>query len=312
MKIGFVPKIYDESPGVARRYVSIRDLVQQAEAEGFDSIWIYDHLLMRSEGKPTEGLWESWTILTALAEATRKVELGTIVLCTQFRNPALLAKMAATFDEVSGGRLTLGLGAGSHEPEFKAFGYPFDHRVGRFEEALKIIGPLLRDGRVDFTGKYYQAIDCEIAPRGPRPKGPPILVAGAGARMLRLTAQHADLWNTAWLGKPEPLVARKAAIDQACVADGRDPATLGLTVGIIVSFAGPGDPPSTRDVVTGSTEEVAATLAQYDRLGVNHLLVIVDPETPAILTKLAGAVRLYRSNRRSQGPTLPMSGRSAG
>ena len=131
MQVGFVPKIYNDSPGVARRYVFIRDLVQQAEAEGFDSIWIYDHLLMRFPDQPTEGPWESWTILTALAEATRKVELGTIVLCTQFRNPALLAKMAATFDEVSTGRLILGLGAGWHEPEFKAFGYPFDHRRQR-------------------------------------------------------------------------------------------------------------------------------------------------------------------------------------
>ena len=222
MKIGFVPKIYNDSPGVARRYVLIRDLVQQAEAEGFDSIWIYDHLLMRFPDQPTEGPWESWTILTALAEATQKVELGTIVLCTQFRNPALLAKMAATFDEVSNGRLILGLGAGWHEPEFKAFGYPFDHRVGRFEEALKIIGPLLREGHVDFTGKYYQAPDCEILPRGPRPKGPPILIAGKGARMLRLTARHADLWNTAWLRKPEPLVARKAAIDPATIIRGLD------------------------------------------------------------------------------------------
>jgi probable F420-dependent oxidoreductase len=299
MKIGFVPKIYNENPGVARRYGLIRDLVQQAEAEGFDSIWTYDHMLMRLPDQPTEGPWESWTILTALAEATRKVELGTIVLCTQFRNPALLAKMAVTLDEVSDGRLTLGLGAGAHEPEFRAFGYPFDHRVGRFEEALKIIGPLLRESRVDFTGKYYQALDCEIVPRGPRPKGPPILVAGAGPRMLRLTAQHADLWNTAWLGKPEPLVARKETIDQACLAVGRDPATLELTVGIFVSFPDLGDPLSpTRDVVTGSTEEVAATLAEYDRLGVSHLLVILSPDTPAALTKLADAMRLYRSNRR--------------
>src|SRR4030081_3296985 len=107
-------------------------------------------------------------MLSALAEATQKVQVGTLVLCTPFRNPAVLAKMAVTLDEVSGGRLTLGLGAGWHQPEFDAFGIPFDHRAGRFDEALQIICPLLRTGQVDFAGTYYTARDCEITPRGPR------------------------------------------------------------------------------------------------------------------------------------------------
>ena len=143
-----------------------------------------DHLLFRQSptdnaiqvempaGK-TRGAWEAWTVLCALAAATSRIELGPFVACNSFRNPALLAKMAVTLDEVSDGRLVLGIGAGWHEPEYHAFGYPYDHRVGRFEEALQIIAPLLREGRVDFEGRYYQARDCEIAPRGPRPAGPP-------------------------------------------------------------------------------------------------------------------------------------------
>ena len=112
-------------------------------------------------------------MLAALAEATRRVEIGTLVVCNSFRNPAILAKMAATLDEVSHGRLILGVGAGWNEPEYQAFGVPFDHRVDRFEEALQIIKPLLREGHVDFSGRYYQAPNCDNVPRGRDWKGRP-------------------------------------------------------------------------------------------------------------------------------------------
>ena len=127
---------------------------------------------------------------------TSRIELGPFVACNSFRNPALLAKMAVTLDEVSDGRLVLGIGAGWHEPEYHAFGYPYDDRVGRFEEALQIIAPLLREGRVDFEGRYCQARDCEIAPRGPRPAGPPILIGAQRPRMMRLAARFADIYDT--------------------------------------------------------------------------------------------------------------------
>lgn len=132
-------------------------------------------------------------MLSALAEATERVEIGTLVLCSAFRHPAILAKMATTLDEVSHGRLILGVGARWSEPEYQAFGLPFDHRVGRFEEALQMLKPLLREGQVDFAGTYYQARNCEIAPRGPRREGPPLMVGSEGPRMLKLTAQYADL-----------------------------------------------------------------------------------------------------------------------
>src|SRR5215472_3842700 len=187
MKIGIVLPMGDEPPiqPLPLTYLDIRTLAVQAEEAGFDSIWLYDHLLIRFPDQPTTGLWECWTLLAALAEATKRVELGTLVLCTAFRNPAVLAKMAATLDAVSDGRFILGIGAGWHKPEFDAFGIPFDHKGARFEEALHIITQLLRKGYVDFQGKYYSAPDCALLPRGPRPEGPPILVGSFKPRLLR-------------------------------------------------------------------------------------------------------------------------------
>ena len=150
------------------------DIAMLAEDVGFDSIWLDDHLLyhMRGAAEPN-GNWESWSMLSALAACTKTVELGNLVLGMGFRNPALLAKMADTVDEISGGRLILGVGTGYHEVEYRAFGYPFDHRYSRFEEAIQIVSALLKTSEVDFDGTYYQARDCELKPRGPRPEGPP-------------------------------------------------------------------------------------------------------------------------------------------
>jgi alkanesulfonate monooxygenase SsuD/methylene tetrahydromethanopterin reductase-like flavin-dependent oxidoreductase (luciferase family) len=184
-------------------WTALREVAELGEAVGFDTLMAPDHLLFRRsppgnvpavdmpEGK-SRGIWEAWSVLSSVAAITRGVQLGPLVACTGFRNPALLAKMAETLDEISGGRLLLGLGAGWHQPEFEAFGYPFDHRVGRFEEALRIIVPLLREGQVDFEGQYYRARDCEIRPRGPRPSGVPIFIGAQGPRMMRLCARYAD------------------------------------------------------------------------------------------------------------------------
>ena len=139
MKIGIILRWRRMDRAARHHETSLKAAARQSETLGFDSVWVYDHLLHRFEGHPTVGFWEAWTMLTALAAVTERVELGTTVLAAGFRNPALLAKMADTLDEVSGGRLILGLGAGWHEPEFDAFGFPFDHRVSRLEEALQII-----------------------------------------------------------------------------------------------------------------------------------------------------------------------------
>jgi alkanesulfonate monooxygenase SsuD/methylene tetrahydromethanopterin reductase-like flavin-dependent oxidoreductase (luciferase family) len=196
MKIGLMlPLAEDETGGFA----DLRAMALAAEEGGLDSVWGADHLIFR-EGDDTTGIHESWTVLTAVAAVTSRVEIGPLVLALPFRNPALTAKMAAELDEVSGGRLILGLGCGWHRPEFDAFGYPFDHRVGRFAEGLEIVVPLLTGETVSFDGRYHQATDAELRPRPIRAGGPPILIAGKRPRMLSLVARYADRWNAAWYG----------------------------------------------------------------------------------------------------------------
>jgi hypothetical protein len=177
LKIGmYVPFSERQMDGETPRWADILAMARRAEAVGFDSLWVPDHLIQYYEGVAPRGGWECWTLVSALAAATSRVELGTIVTATSFRNPALLAKIVDTVEEISGGRVILGLGTGYHEPEYRAFGYPYDHPFSRFEEALTILHGLLRHGQIDFAGTYYQARECELRPRGPRPNGPPILI----------------------------------------------------------------------------------------------------------------------------------------
>jgi alkanesulfonate monooxygenase SsuD/methylene tetrahydromethanopterin reductase-like flavin-dependent oxidoreductase (luciferase family) len=227
----------------------------------------------------TRDVWECFTLLSALAASTERVTLGPQVACTSFRNPGLLAKIALTLDEISGGRLILGLGAGWHRPEYDAFGYPYDHRVSRFEEALQIIVPLLREGRVDFQGRYYEARDCELHLRGPRPQGPPIWIGASRPRMLRLVAQYADAYNTAWYGNPRDVAGPFARLESACREVGRDPTTIGRTAGAYVALSLPGSEPSgpPEQTVSGTPEEVAERLRLFDVMGVEHLTVVLDP-----------------------------------
>jgi len=279
-----------------RPYDAIRTEAQEAESNGFDSIWLADHLLYRKPGEATRGIWECWTMLAALAEATQRVEIGTLVLANSFRNPAILAKMATAADEVSHGRLILGIGAGWNEPEYQAFGLPFDHRVDRFEEALQILKPLLREGHVDFAGRYYQARNCDDVPRGPRSKGPPLMVGAEGPRMLRLAAQYADLWNTGYTGKPETMAEPLRKIEAACLEVGRDPATLGVTalVGLWFPDLQPKKPAFFDNPLTGTAQEMATAMRGYAELGVQQIMFQCEPYVPEALQRLTEALKLYR------------------
>jgi len=297
MKIGLLLfTANDRYDNRARSYDSIKAIAQRAETDGFDSIWLADHLLYHKPGEPIRGIWECWTLLSALAEATRRVEIGTLVLCNSFRNPAILAKMAITADEVSHGRIILGVGAGWNEPEYKAFGLPFDHRVGRFEEALQILKPLLRDGQVDFSGSYYQAPDCHIVPLGPRPGGPPLLVGAEGPRMLKLAALYGDLWNTGYMGRPETMKERLAMIRTACQEVGRDPATIGITAFIGLWFPDllANQPSFFPSPLTGTAKEIASAMKGYEELGIQHIMFQLEPYTPETRRRLTEALQLYR------------------
>jgi probable F420-dependent oxidoreductase len=263
--------------GKTPTFHEMRELALTAERVGVDALWLCDHLIYRFPGQEEQGIWEVFTVLSALAAATTRITLGTIVACTSFRPPALVAKMVDTIDEISGGRLILGLGAGWHQPEYEAFGYPFDHLASRFEEAIQIIIPLLRNGQVDFQGQYYQVHNCVLRPRGPSRSGPPILIAGGRPRMLRLTAQYADAWNTAWHVDATIVKERYEEFKKACVVMGRDPATLQLTVGTEVRLLSAGEKTDGGKAISGSPEEIAHQLQRFAKEGVSHLIVVLDP-----------------------------------
>jgi alkanesulfonate monooxygenase SsuD/methylene tetrahydromethanopterin reductase-like flavin-dependent oxidoreductase (luciferase family) len=297
MKVGVIlPLSATEEDGGSPSYADIRKLALAVEDSALDSAWVYDHLIYRFPEKPVSGVQESWTILTGLAEATNRIDLGCLVFCVPFRNPAVLAKMAVTLDDVSGGRLILGLGAGWHQPEFDAFGIPFSNLVDRFEEALKIIVPLVKTGEVDFTGKYYSAPNCEMLPR-PKEGGIPVLVASFKPRMLKLTAEYADAWNTAWLGHADAMTDRRAALDTALVETGRDPQSLDVTVGLNVSLpelGGGSEDIDPQKVIAGSVEEVAAGLRAYLDAGAAHLICMLDPLNEESIAKLSEAWKLVK------------------
>lgn len=298
MKIGLTLPQAVADDGVAPRYREIRQVALQAEADGFDSVWVSDHLLFQWEDRQPEGIWEGMTLLAALAEATERVELGALVVCTAFRNPALLAKMASALDEVSDGRFILGVGAGWHKPEFDAFGYPFDHLASRFEEAMAIILPLLREGKVDFTGVYERAPNCINEPRGPRTAGPSVLMGTQGPRLIRLAAREADAWNACWLGRAAELPDKLAPFHEALADVGRDPADIELTVGQLVTFSEVAEGVEFR----GGTErftfrdpaDLAAEWARFDGMGVAHLIIWFMPETDRTTQLLADALQIYR------------------
>jgi probable F420-dependent oxidoreductase len=262
-----LPYVEGSMAGGTPRWADIRVMATTAEALGFDAVWISDHVGFGDPNGEWHGAWESWTLLSALAVATRRVRLGTYVSAAPFRNPALLAKMAETLDEVSGGRVILGLGAGWNEPEFRAFGFPFERRFDRFEDGLRIITSMLRTGRADHDGRLESARGARNQPRGPRPSGLPVMVGAAGPRMLRLTAELADEWN-AGMCSPEDLVPMLAAVDAACAAAGRDPRTLSRSAETLVDTGAGFDPVA-----------VAAHLRRYADLGIAHVQVQLRPNS---------------------------------
>jgi alkanesulfonate monooxygenase SsuD/methylene tetrahydromethanopterin reductase-like flavin-dependent oxidoreductase (luciferase family) len=293
MRIGVVvPMSVSDGPGQMPTWPQVCVFGQHAEAIGLHSVWVCDHLLSGPSDDRTEAIHEGWTILAALAASTRRVELGQLVMCTSFRHPGLLAKMATTADAVSGGRLILGLGAGWYDPEYQAFGYPTDHRVGRFGEAIGIIAPLLRGERVTMVGSYHQVRDAVLLP--PPDRAIPILVAATGRRMLRLTARYADAWNTAWFGLPGDLLHRRLAdLDAALAAEGRDPATLRRTVGMEVQDPDATDPgEDLGEAFGGSVDELARAIDAYQQLGFDDLIVQLAPKTTRSLDRLAEALQL--------------------
>ncbi len=275
------------------RWKDLAQMARVAEDIGLDSVWVGDHYLYRHPDG-TRGPWEAWTQLAAIAAVTSRVEIGPLVASTSFHEPGVLAKMAMTVEEISGGRLILGLGAGWNEAEYRAFGFPFDHRVSRFEEAFTVIRTLLREGAIDFEGQYYTLRDCELLPRGPRPEGPPLLIGSSGPRMLRITMPHVEQWNAwYWWFKNDPAQVPELheTVDAACAEVGRDPGTVERTVAAYVELPGSeGLRVFDRDTappISGTPEEIARSLRAFADVGVSHVQLVIDPVTPAGVESLA-------------------------
>ena len=275
-------------------------MARAAEEVGFDTLWLGDHLLYRYDDGSARGPWEVWTMLSALAASTSRVRLGPLVASTAFHAPAMLAKLATTVDEVSGGRLILGLGAGWDDTEFRAFGFPFDHRISRFEEAFTIVRTLLGEGRIDFDGRFFQARDCELLPRPSQPGGPPLMVGSVGPRMLEITLPHVAAWNV-WYRQskntPEGLEPILRQVDEACRSVGRDPAKLEKTSAVFVRLpAGTGRLTKYDETevapLEGSSREISDGIRAYADLGLAEVQLVVDPITIESIENLAPVLHL--------------------
>lgn len=296
MKIGI------QLPEVERpvTWAEMREVALAAENSGFDSIWVGDHLLYRDE-IGSSGPWEAWSALAALGETTAMVELGPLVAATSFHNPAMIAKKAATIDEISGGRLILGLGAGWNRVEYDAYGFPYDHRVARFEEAFTIIRTLIRKGAIDFDGEFFQLEGMQLLP--PARPDMKLMVGSNGPRMLRITAPHVDMWNTwhTWFGnRADGLAPLVAELEMACAETGRDPTEIEKTAAVYVRLSrGSGRRPGSEDrpvvaPISGSHQEMAESLAAFARVGIDHIQVVLDPIDAAGVEELAEVVALIR------------------
>ncbi len=287
LKVGIqLPEVEWEVP-----FPELIRMAQAAERIGFDSLWLGDHLLYDLPAGP-RGPWEVWTSLAAIAATTERIVIGPLVASTSFHAPQMLAKQAATVDAISCGRLILGLGAGWNEREYRAFGFPYDNRVSRFEEAFTIIRTLLHDGEIDFHGRYYDADHCVLHPRPDRQL--PLMVGSTSPRMLSITLPHVQSWNIWWsiYGNTAAGFERtKAEVDTALAAAGRN-GQVEATCAVYVQIgAGAGrlmgHDNDAVEPLRGSPSELADQLREFAAAGASHVQLVVDPITRDSIESLA-------------------------
>jgi alkanesulfonate monooxygenase SsuD/methylene tetrahydromethanopterin reductase-like flavin-dependent oxidoreductase (luciferase family) len=265
-------------------------MARAAEEVGFDSIWVGDHQLYRGDGRPERGPWEAWSLLGGLAAVTSRVRLGPLVACTAFSPPAVLAKRAATVHEISGGRLVLGLGAGWNEPDFRAFGVPFDHRVSRFEESFEVIRRLVAGERVTFHGRFVDVEDCVLLPPV---TGPGLMIGSNSPRMLSIALPHVAWWNTwfSWYrNTAEGFAALNATIDQACLAAGREPGEVRRSACALVALDPDGGERYREDVEPIAGRDVARAIDELVDAGADEVILVVEPITEASIRQLGEAL----------------------
>ena len=276
-------------------------MARTAEAVGFDSLWLGDHLLYELD-VDDRGPWEVWTSLAAIAASTSTIQIGPLVASTSFHAPAMLAKQATTVDAASQGRLILGLGAGWNQREYDAFGFPFDHRVSRFAEAFTIIRTLLREGSIDFHGEYYDVANCLLHPRSSQ-TGPPLMVGSIGDRMLDITLPHVDSWNMWWSqygNTAEGFRREKERVDSLIEAHGRTGEVEATTAVLVQLDDGVGrvmgdyDDFDTVRPLTGTPDELADQLREFEAAGAAHVQLVVDPITRQSIEWLGDVLTAFR------------------
>ena len=267
-------------------------LARAAEESGFDSIHVGDHLLYRNDGRSERGPWEAWTLLSALAAATERVRLGPLVACTAFHPPGLIAKMAATIDEVSGGRFELGLGAGWQEEEFAAFGLPYDRRVSRFEEAFAIVRGLLAGERVTVDGRYWQARDAVLLP--PPARRTPLMIGSNGPRVLGIALPHVDAWNTWYTdfgNTAEGFAELNERISAAARDAGRPPEEVERSACVLVVLDHASDErPLEVPPLDGPPDRIAERLRELADAGADEAILVVSPITERSIRSLGEVV----------------------
>ncbi len=275
--------LYPDTP----QWADMLAMSKAAADAGFEVLWFDDHFSFTSE-TDLRGAWDAWTLMAGIAAVVPDIHLGPMVACTAYRNPGVIAKMTEMIEDISGGRFILGLGAGWHKPEYEQFGLRFEPRVSMFEEALEIIHDLVRTGKSDLQGTYYQANNAVNLPRGPRPEGPPILIGSTGDRMLKSLVRYADAWNSgSSLDNIDELKAKMAKVDAACADAGRDPKTVVRTIGLTIAGEGYKKEAS---ALSGSVDEIVSGLKTFEDLGIDHIMVRVDPSSPENITALAPVV----------------------
>jgi alkanesulfonate monooxygenase SsuD/methylene tetrahydromethanopterin reductase-like flavin-dependent oxidoreductase (luciferase family) len=302
MKIGIqLPEVEWEVP-----FPELIKMAQEAEAVGFDSVWYGDHLIY-DLAVGARGPWEAWTTLAAIAQATTTIELGPLVASTSFHAPTMLAKQAATVDAISQGRLIVGLGAGWNQREYDAFGFAYDKRVSRFEEAFTIIRTLLADGEIDYHGTFHDAEQCVLHPRSPRPGGPPLMVGSIGDRMLDITLPHVDSWNMWWSqygNTAAGFAHEKSRVDQLIQAAGRSINDVEATAAVHIRLADGkgrlmGDYVGDADIkpLTGSPDELGSQLQEFESAGAAHIQLCVDPITRDSINWLGNVLSAFHRTR---------------
>jgi probable F420-dependent oxidoreductase len=280
-------KVGVQLPEVERdvRRAELVAMARAAEECGFDSIWVGDHLLYR---RPDRGPWDCWTTLAWLAGITERVELGPLVACTAFHPPGVLARQAAAVDELSGGRLVLGLGAGWNEVEFRAFGLPFDHHVSRFEEAFEIVRRLVSGERVTFAGRFHRVDDAVLLP--PPARRPKLMIGANKPRMLSIALPHVDAWNT-WFTRygntAEGFAAHNAEIDAAAERAGRDPSEIERSACVFVALEGAGARQNDEGAPAVRADDLRAHLHALEEAGADEAILVLDPITEASIRSLS-------------------------